>query len=263
MKPTWTSDCGTVQLYLGDCLEILPTLAPGSVDVCVSSPPYNMIPKTKPSGIYAEHNHKLNSGYSSHGDNMPQDDYEAWIRDVFSECIRLCRGLVWVNHKCKFVDGKARHPARFLPWEIHGEIIWDRGGSLTLNAKRYAPSHEVILAFGTPHYWSRENDMAMTVWRIAPETGIDGHPCPFPIEIPMRCASSSCPVGGKAIDPFMGSGTTGVACVRLGRKFIGIEIDPGYFETAKKRIKDELRRVAFLEPKKSREVQRMLLEAKP
>jgi len=62
------------------------------------------------------------------------------------------------------------------------------------------------------------------------------------------------------LDPFMGSGTTGVACVRLGRRFIGIEIDPGYFETAKKRIKDELRRVAFLEPKK-REVQRSLLGA--
>jgi len=53
---------------------------------------------------------------------------------------------------------------------------------------------------------------------------------------------------GHAIaDPFMGSGTTGVAAVRLGRSFWGVELDPGYFEIAKKRIQDELRRVAFLE----------------
>ncbi len=260
MKPTWESKCGAVQLYLGDCLEVLPTLAPGSVDVCVSSPPYNMIPKRTPSGIYAEHSHKLNQGYSSHADNMPQDDYEKWVRDVFSECVRVCRGLVWVNHKCKFVDGQARHPVRFLPWEIHGEIVWDRGVSLTLNAKRYAPSHEVILAFGKPHYWSRVNDTKLTVWRIGPETSVDGHPCPFPIEIPLRCIGSSCPVGGIVVDPFTGSGTTGVAAVRLGRRFIGVEIDPNYFEIAKRRIQDELDKVAFLEPPK-RKRQRTLLEA--
>jgi hypothetical protein len=83
---------------------------------------------------------------------MPQEDYEQWLRQVIGECKRACRGLVWVNHKCKFQNKMARHPVRFLPWEIHGEIIWDRGGSLTLNANRYAPCHEVILAFGIPHH---------------------------------------------------------------------------------------------------------------
>ena len=62
------------------------------------------------------------------------------------------------------------------------------------------------------------------------------------------------------LDPFMGSGTTGVACVRLGRSFIGIELERKYFDIAKQRIQDELRRVAFLEPKKAKEVQRSLLE---
>ena len=50
------------------------------------------------------------------------------------------------------------------------------------------------------------------------------------------CRLTKTPTGGKVLDPFMGSGTTGVACVQTGRNFIGIEIDPGYFEIAKKRI---------------------------
>ena len=88
---------GPCRLILGDCLEVLPLLP--RVDITVSSPPYNMIPKTKPSGIYTEHNHKLNAGYSSHADDMPQDQYEEWLREVFGLCRDLSLGLVWVNHK--------------------------------------------------------------------------------------------------------------------------------------------------------------------
>ncbi len=260
MNDKWTSECGTVTLYCGDCLDILPTLAPGSVDVCVSSPPYNMIPKTTPSGIYAEHSHKLNSGYDSHADDMPQDEYEEWIRQVFGECVRVCRGIVWINHKVKFVDKEARHPIRYLPWKIHSEIIWDRGVSLTLNANRYAPSHEIILGFGVPHYWDRKNDTKMTVWRINPERRQD-HPCPFPIQIPVRCIESSCPLQGVVIDPFSGSGTTACAAIRSGRRFVGCELSRSYFEKSIDRIQDELKKVAFLEPKKPRESQRTLLDA--
>lgn len=225
---------GDCTLYCGDALDVL--LIIESVDITVSSPPYNMIPSTKASGIYAEHSHKLNNGYKSHADDMPQESYEEWMRGVFGECLRLSRGLVWVNHKTKFIDKKARHPLRYLPWDLHGEIIWDRGGSLTLNANRYAPCHEFVLAFGSPHFWDRCNDTKLTIWRIQPETNVNGHPCPFPVEIPKRCIESSCPGGGVVLDPFMGSGTTGVACVQTGRRFIGIEKEPSYFDIACRRI---------------------------
>ena len=183
MSVEWI-EIGNCRIACGDCLEILPTLEAGSVDITISSPPYNMIPKTKPSGIYAERCRKLNKGYESHADDLPQIDYEEWVRNVFQMCRDKTVGLMWINHKCKYVNKQARHPARIFPWEIHSEIIWDRCGSLTLNANRYAPSHEVVLAFGCPHFWDRVNDTKMTVWRIAPETKIDGHPCPYPLEIP-------------------------------------------------------------------------------
>lgn len=238
MTPDWQSDCGAVHLYCGDCAEILPHI--GKVDAVVTSPPYNMIPKTRASGIYAEHSHKLNNGYESHDDNMTQSEYIDWMNRVVGLCVDCCVGTVWVNHKTRFIDRNASHPCRYLNFPLFSEVIWDRGGSLTLNANRYAPSHEYIFGFGCPVHWNRCNDTAMTVWRINPERNIDGHPCPFPIEIPHRLIESSTAEGHTILDPFMGSGTTGFAAVRLGRKFIGIEKEPKYFEIAKRRIMDAL-----------------------
>ena len=249
---------GPCRLIQGDCLEVLPLLGTDSADIAVSSPPYNMIPKTNPSGIYAEHSRKLNKGYASHSDDMPQDAYEEWLRNVFGECLRVCRGLVWINHKAKYENKAARHPVRYLPWDIHGEIIWDRGGSLTLNANRYAPSHEHVIAFGVPHYWNRCNDTLLSVWRISPETSVTGHPCPYPVEIPRRCIESSCPPDGIAVDPFMGSGTTGIAAIKSGCGFVGIEKDATYFDLACNRIRrawqDKCSEIKWAEPAEQKQL---------
>ena len=238
--PDWETPDGSIRLYCGDCLDILPALSEGTVDITVSSPPYNMIPACKPSGILAEHRHKKSEGYASHADDMPEEEYASFMVQAFGDCMRVSDGLVWINHKTRFKNRVGIHPLRIFPWEFHSEIIWARPGSTTLNAKRYAPSHEFIYGFGTPHYWDRRNDTKLTVWRLPPETNVDGHPCPYPVVIPERCIGSSCPQDGTVLDPFMGSASTGVACVNLGRKFIGIEKEPKYFDIAVKRIEDAL-----------------------
>lgn len=63
-----------------------------------------------------------------------------------------------------------------------------------------------------------------------------GHPCPRPLGQVQHIVEQWAPPDGVALDPFMGSGTTGVACLLTGRRFVGIEIDPGYFEVARQRI---------------------------
>lgn len=259
MLPYWTSKDGRHVLYNADCMDVLPTLV--GVDITVSSPPYNMIPTTKPSGMMKEHNHKLNSGYVEHADNLSAEQYQEWMRQVFGECRRVSQGLVWINHKTKFENKIGIHPLRLFPWDFHSEIIWNRSGSTTLNAKRYAPCHEVIYGFGLPHYWDRCNDMEMTVWTISPETSVDGHPCPYPIEIPRRCITSSCPPDGTVTDPFTGSGTTGVACIRTGRRFIGIEISREYCDIAVKRMERELSQPKLPGMEPERITQLSLLEA--
>ena len=67
----------------------------------------------------------------------------------------------------------------------------------------------------------------------------DGHVCSFPVELPTKCIAPSTNLGHTVLDPFMGSGTTGVACANLGRTFIGIEIERKYFDIACERIDRE------------------------
>jgi DNA modification methylase len=130
---------------------------------------------------------------------------------------------------------------------IYAEVVWDRGGSMALNCKRFAPSHEGIWAFGRPHYWDDSNNMKMSVWRISAARDKHGHPCPFPVDLVAPLIESSCPRDGTILDPFCGSGTTGVACMNTGRNFIGFEIDAGYCEIARKRIGEAASKHALLE----------------
>lgn len=226
---------------LGECLQYLKDMRESSVDIVVTSPPYNTLPLNhKPSGLHGERKRGVNNwiaraanGYSDH---RPEPEYQHWLAEIIAQCLRVSKGLVWVNHKIRYRDGKALHPVRFLPFPIYSEIVWNRRVSMALNCKRYAPSHEILLAFGKPHWWNDENNTFMSVWDIPYDTDKNSHPCSFPTELVRRPITSSCPVGGTVLDPFMGSGTTGVVCKETNRKFIGIEIVPEYHEMAQKRI---------------------------
>ena len=77
-----------------------------------------------------------------------------------------------------------------------------------------------------------------TVWNIPPSKN-EGHVCSFPVELPKRCMLMATNAGDTILDPFMGSGTTGVVAKSLNRNFIGIELDKTYYNFAKKRINGE------------------------
>lgn len=227
-------DCDGITIYNADCREVLPGL--GEVDITVSSPPYNQISETKPSGRMKKYNHKQNNGYHGYFDDMGEEEYINWQRDVFQECRRVSKGLVWINHKTRYRNRKGIHPLQIYPWSFYSEVVWDRGISITLNAKKFAPTHEFIYGFGEPHYWNNKCNTLMSVWRIIPEREVKSHPCPFPLSIASRCIVASCPEGGTVLDPFMGSGTTLVAAKMEGRKAVGIEINKKYCEAAVNRL---------------------------
>ena len=228
MKPTWESTCGTVQLYLGDCLEVLPTLAPGSVDAVVTDPPY---------GIDYE-----NAGGFSESCGWKKHEKLGWDQsrpsaEAFS--IMLATGSVQVIWGGNYF-------ADLLPPTM-GWLVWDKcqeGFTLA----------DVELAWTSRNRAARRLALSRAVANKEPRL----HWTQKPIRLMQWCLDvADC--GDVVADPYMGSGTTGVACVRLGRRFIGIELEPKYYAIAKRRIQDELDKVAFLEPHK-RERQRTLLE---
>ena len=217
LKPTWERD--GIALYLGDCLQVLPQLAAGSVDLCFFDPPYGIgIAKwdtafdcAKVADLCKE---KMGDGTQLYATCSPH------IVSAMMELFDGGRLLTWC---------KPNLPLRknLNDWEWSTEFIvrWCKG----------KPS-----VFHKPH-----GEDARDYWRLPVENGFlnpDGfhHPARKPMCLLLRIVESSSDEGAMVVDPFMGSGTTGVACVRTGRRFIGIEIEPKYFEIAVSRIEQAL-----------------------
>ena len=254
----------TVTLYMGDCRDILPVIS--RADITVTSPPYNTLPTSaKASGLHAERKSGVNlwleKAATGYADQKDEGEYQSWLNEILASCADKSEGLVWVNHKIRYREGEAIHPARMIPMPIYSEIIWNRGGSMALNCKRFAPSHEGIWGFGTPHYWDDRNNILMSVWDVpqAQREASNNHPCPYPEGIIRPLIESSCPPGGVVLDPFMGSGTTGVVSVRNGRGFVGIEVEDKWFDLACRRISDALKSPDLFAEKPKDEIQINLL----
>jgi modification methylase len=225
----------------GDCIEIMKDMPDKCVDIVITSPPYNQLGSRipdKPTGMHKDDAWLSKVRAIGYGDDMDEVDYQKWQSAIILESARVSKGLVWYNHKNRYRNGRVVSPMSWIGNDIYAEIVWDRGGSMVLNAKRYAPSDERIYGIGKPHFWNDQNNTMMTVWRVAMERGIDGHPCPFPIEIPRRLIESSALPHGVILDPFCGSGTTLVAAKMLGRRYIGIDIEEKYVKIAEERLRN-------------------------
>ena len=253
MNPYYQDHACTI--YHGDCREVLPLLR--DVVLTFTSPPYNTLNSIrvgKMSGIWASKNGGLGfvnsvkkNGYP---DNMPEDQYQLnQIAIVEMICdVTVPGGGLFYNHKCRWRDGTILHPVLWMQpkgWVLREEIIWDRGGSLTFNARMFAPSDERILWFekpGASHNWNQPKGFSLlSIWHIRHESGPNKlHPVSFPVQIPAIAIAATTNPGNVVLDPFAGSGTTLVAAMNLGRKAIGIEIDENYCEIAAKRLEQEV-----------------------
>ena len=239
---------GKASLYTGDCLEVMRSMKSESVDLIFTSPPYNLgvpVGGRKTSGRKLGHR-KVYRGYASHNDNMPHKNYVSWMRSVLEECWRLLRpdGAIFFNHKPRIDKLNLVTPAELNPnLPLRQIVIWNRKGGTNFNGRFFTPSHEWIMIFAKPGFKLKRKLGALgpDVWTIPPARNND-HPAPFPVELPLR-AIQSC--NAKVIlDPFSGSGTTGVAAVRSGREYIGIELSAEYNAQAETRIAEEIEAIS-------------------
>lgn len=233
------------QIVCGDCLEVMRELPSNSIDLVVTSPPYNLKNSTgngmkagTKSGRWA--NNPLQNGYAHHDDEMPHDKYVAWQRDCLTEAMRLLKddGAIFYNHKRRVQGGIMQDRDDIVNgFPVRQIIIWKRAGGFNFNPGYFVPSYEVIYLIVKPKFKLAPKKNGYTdVWEF-PQEMKNKHPAPFPLALPFRCIEST--TAQVILDPFSGSGTTAVAAKQLERKFIGIDISPEYCQAARERIKGE------------------------
>jgi site-specific DNA-methyltransferase (adenine-specific) len=236
---------GDATLYLGDCMDILPTL--GKVDAVITDPPYG-----------------IGFKYDSHDDRPEayEGGYDAWLMRIISCCEGLC------NPGCPiFIWQAAKHIKYFgarFPRDFRIFIAAKNFTQIYPIAMQYSFDPVVCWWTDGPQYKSAHGDKRdFHVANTAPVMGQSNpqefrHPCPRPLGQMKHVTHQWCRQDGTVLDPFMGSGTTGVAAIQLGRKFIGIEKDPKYFDIACKRIEQAVAQGQLFKPEVVKPVQEAL-----
>lgn len=231
------------KIVCGDAVEIMKKMPDGSVDLIITSPPYNLKNSTGNGmkdgrgGKWA--NAALQNGYTHHDDCMPHEEYVKWQRDCLSEMMRLIpdTGAIFYNHKWRVQAGLLQGREDIVNgFPVRQIIIWKRKGGLNFNAGYFLPTYEVIYLIAKPGFKliPKANSHG-DIWEFTQEMN-NPHPAAFPVDLIDRIVYST---NAKTIlDPFMGSGTTAVSAINFRRDFIGIEISPDYCKMATKRIKD-------------------------
>lgn len=224
----------------GDCLEVMGQMPSGSIDLAVTSPPYNIGGRIKGSTIWK--NPALKDGYDGYDDKMDEGEYVSWQRNVIAEILRVLKddGALFYNHKWSIRKKRLMDRHDIVEgFPVRQIIIWQRAGGFNFAKTHFLPTYEVIYLIAKDKYTLAKGATKHgDIWRINQEMRNE-HPAPFPIGLPARAiVSSSCMErdGAIVLDPFMGSGTTAVAAVMNGRSFIGIEQSAKYCEMAMKRV---------------------------
>lgn len=247
------------KLYNGKAEDVVPQLEDDSIELVVTSPPYNV----------DLGNNKFNDNpYDMYNDNKSHADYIDWLEDLFKKLYPKLKsgGRVCIN----IGDGaNGRVPTHadiihFMTKKLNylpmANIIWSKsqignrfswGSFASPSAPSFPKPFEYIMIFAKEHVKLQRKgetdllnqefiDWSLAMWNITPETQMKkiGHPAMFPVELPYRLIKMLSWTDATVLDIFNGAGTTAVACERLGRKYIGIEMSKKYCDITVKRINE-------------------------
>jgi adenine-specific DNA-methyltransferase len=251
-----------VMLYQGDCLEALRRISKSAVQLTVTSPPYN---------IGKEYESTL-------GVDQYIEWCAGWISQLHR--ISAPEGAFWLNlGYCNVQDRARALPIPYLLWDhipfyLIQEVVWHYGAGVAAR-RAFSPRNEKFLWYvrdADSYYFDLDavrdpnikypnqfkngrrkvnllGKNPTDVWSFPKVTSGKNrsskertpHPAQFPLAVIERIIKACCPPDGLVLDPFIGSGTTAVAALRLGRPVIGIEIEPRYLEIAEQRIEEAAR----------------------
>ena len=246
------------KIYSMDCLNGLRKMDDNTIDLVVTSPPYNV----------DLGNNKYNKNpYNLYNDNKEHQEYISWLKEIFSLVYLKLKsgGRVCINIGDSKNGAIPTHSdviqmmcdIGYIPMT---NIIWNKnttsnrasfGSYLSPSCPSFPRGFEFILVFAKENrklQYKGETDLTKEefvewtngLWTFAPETRQKkiGHPAMFPEELPKRLIKMFSWKGALVVDPFMGSGTTAIACINTNRNYIGFELDTGYFNIATERIEN-------------------------
>lgn len=249
---------GDCTLYLGDCLEVMAGL--DAVDSVITDPPYSSGARTS-AGVVGRGGMSRGQRWASKpitNDRMTVTGFTWLIRNVAASAYAL---LPEGGSLLSFIDWR-QYPTLYgvvesVNFRVQGVAVWDKEHMALGNGFRN--QHEFLLhaAKGVPNIFNKGTPNVLRHTRISSS---DTHPTEKPVgllELAMPVVSDK---GQLILDPFMGSGTTGVACVNLDRKFIGIELEEEYFDIACKRIEEAYNQPRLFNEPEQKPVQTSILE---
>jgi site-specific DNA-methyltransferase (adenine-specific)/modification methylase len=242
-----------IQLFNGDCLEVMDNLIQQGikVDAIITSPPYNINLRVHSGKYMSRWGWKGNIGqfaekYNEYKDNLSMDEYFKFQNEFIEKALKLS-DLVFYN--IQMITGNKVALFQLMgkyAEKIKEIIIWNKGyGQPAMQKGMMNSQFEFIIIFQNSKPYNRsfekyyfERGTLSNVWDIKRER--NKHiKAGFPKELVKRVLTNFVGDGKLILDPFMGSGTTGVVCKELGYDFIGIELDKDMFNKAEKRINEE------------------------
>ena len=252
---------GNATLYCGDCLDVLRELPDQSVEMIFTDPPYGH--SNADGDFLSARADILKDGRPTASTSIANDDSDGMRRVVDGMLTEAARILISDCCCCCCCCGGGG-PRPTFAWlaermdknglSFFHSVIWDKVNPGI--GWRYRRQHEMVMVAhrsGGKLAWSGELDAIPNIYRESKPRD-NSHPNIKPLGLMRQFISAHTSYGDTVLDPFMGSGSTGLAAVQMGRKFIGIELDPIHFATACMRIEQAQRQVdLFIEPVKKAE----------
>lgn len=250
------------KVHLGKWENIMPYIPSNSVDLIITSPPYNV-------SLGIDNKFKKDA-YEDYDDNMPYNEYLKWMEKCFTECYRVLKsgGRIAVNIGDRKQSKEVTHVdfivrMRYMGFLMLVPIVWHKSqignrfawGSYRSPAEPCFPTpfeYIIVMCKETLRHEGDKNKITVSaedfqtsanaLWEFPPETRmmkLYDHPAMFPEELPRRLIQQLTYEDDIILDPFSGAGTTCVVAKRLRRKYIGIEMSKKYYEKSVTRIEAE------------------------
>jgi modification methylase len=226
-------------LYKNNNLEILPLLEQ-KFKLCFTSPPYN-IGNRRSDFFSTGYSKNKKNVYDIVDDNLPQEEYIELQHKTIKLIYNLLSGdgALFYNHKPRIINKKFDNRHNLIPFPIRQEIIWKTNTFINFGGHFFVPNTERIYIIAKDNWKPNKNYLGLgEVWEI-PQDRFNPHPAPFSMALAMQVILSATNKGDTVLDVYCGSGTTCLACERLGRKYVGIDVSEKYLEMAKQRIRQE------------------------